>query len=361
MTKENSILVEMDGFDGREEVIIIAATNRPDVLDSALLRPGRFDRQVVIDLPDLTGRVDILKVHSKKIKLAKETDLTVAARNTAGFSGADLKNLLNEGALIAARYDAKEVTNQHLDEAREKISYGRERRKLMDDEDKRIIACHEAGHALVQILIDDGHLPVHKVTIIPRGQSLGSTMFTPKKDFLNYSKSRLLNKICCGMGGRVAELIVLKEITSGAYGDIKSMTKLARHMVCDWGMTSLGTVAYGDNQEHIFLGSEIARNQNYSEQTAQKIDQAVTEIIQSQYERAYDLVSKHLKALNGIIDALLEYETIEGKHVKEILEHGSLQSEVFKSLQIPKNKHEPVVHVDSEAGIIAPSAVEPAI
>ena len=327
----NSLLVEMDGFDGHEGVIVIAATNRPDVLDSALLRPGRFDRQVTIDLPDLVGREEVLKVHAKKIKLAKEVDLHVVARSTPGFSGADLENLLNEGALLAARGNKKKVSQHHLEEAREKIAFGRERRKLMDDDDKKITAVHEAGHALVQAVIDDGTLPVHKVTIIPRGQSLGSTMFVPKKDMLNHAKGHALNQICCMMGGRIAEDTVLGEITSGASGDIRSATKLARHMVCDWGMSDLGPLAFGENQDHVFLGREITRQQNYSEGTAQKIDQAIHNIVDEQYKRATDILVKHRKDLDKITEALLEYETIEGKHVHEILEHGEIQSEVVKT------------------------------
>jgi len=326
----NSLLVEMDGFDGHEGVIIIAATNRPDVLDSALLRPGRFDRQVTIDLPDLNGRHEILKVHAKRIALAEEVNLQHVARNTPGFSGADLANLLNEGALIAARYNKKVVEMQDIDEARDKISFGRERRKLMDDEDRKITAYHEAGHAVVQAVIDDGHLPVHKVTIIPRGQSLGSTMFMPKKDVLNHSKRRLLNQICCGMGGRVAEEIVMGDITSGASGDIRMVTKVARHMVCDWGMTELGPVAYGENKDHVFLGQEIQRSQNYSEQTAQLIDRAIREIVDGQHKRCLEILNEHRKALDVCAQALLEHETIEGKHVHEILKYGEIRSEVIK-------------------------------
>jgi cell division protease FtsH len=326
----NSLLVEMDGFDGHEGVIIIAATNRPDVLDSALLRPGRFDRQVTIDLPDLNGRYEILKVHAKKIALSEDVNLEHVARNSPGFSGADLANLLNEGALIAARYNKKAVEMNDLDEARDKISFGRERRKLMDDEDRKITAYHEAGHALVQAVVDDGHLPVHKVTIIPRGQSLGSTMFMPKKDLLNHSKRRLFNQICCGMGGRAAEEIVMGDITSGASGDIRMVTKTARHMVCDWGMTELGPVAYGDNKDHVFLGQEVARNQNFSEQTAQKIDEKIYEIVQKQYLRSLEILKEHRKALDICAEALLEHETIDGKHVHEILEFGEIRSPFTK-------------------------------
>ena len=333
----NSLLVEMDGFDGHEGVIIIAATNRPDVLDNALLRPGRFDRQVTIDLPDLNGRHEILLVHAKKIALDESVELEHVARNTPGFSGADLANLLNEGALIAARYNKKVVEMQDLDEARDKISFGRERRRLMDDEDRKITAYHEAGHALVQAVVDDGHLPVHKVTIIPRGQSLGSTMFMPKKDVLNHSKRRLLNQVCCGMGGRAAEEIVMGDITSGASGDIRMVTKTARHMVCDWGMTELGPVAYGENKDHIFLGQEIERSQNYSEQTAQKIDTAIHDIVEEQYHRSLEILNKHRKELDVCAEALLEHETIDGKHVLEILEFGEMRSPVIKREIVSEN------------------------
>lgn len=326
----NSLLVEMDGFDGHEGVIIIAATNRPDVLDSALLRPGRFDRQVTIDLPDLNGRYEILKVHAKKFSLSEEVNLEHVARNTPGFSGADLANLLNEGALIAARYNKKVVEMNDLDEARDKISFGRERRKLMDDEDRKITAYHEAGHALVQAVIDDGHLPVHKVTIIPRGQSLGSTMFMPKKDFLNHSKRRLLDQICCGMGGRSAEEIVLGDITSGASGDIRMVTSTARQMVCDWGMTELGPIAYGESQHHAYMGRLGSGEKDYSEKTAQAIDKKIHEIVQEQYERSICILKDHREALDILANALLEHETLDGIHVKEILEHGEIRSPIIK-------------------------------
>jgi cell division protease FtsH len=327
----NSLLVEMDGFDGHEGIIIIAATNRPDVLDNALLRPGRFDRQVVIDLPDLEGREAILKVHAKKIKLSEDVELRNLARASAGFSGADLANLLNEGALIAARRRKKFVEPIDLDDAREKISFGRERRRVMDDEDRKIIAYHEAGHAIVQAKIDDGILPIHKVTIIPRGQSLGSTMFTPKKDILNHSKRRMLNQVCCAMGGRAAEEIEIGDVTSGAAGDIRMATNIARSMVCDWGMSELGMISFGDKQDQVFLGKELSRAQNYSEETAQKIDSAIKEIIDQQYDRAKNLLTEHIDALHASAQALLEYETIEGKHIHEILEHGKIISEVIKS------------------------------
>ena len=330
----NSLLVEMDGFDGHEGVIIIAATNRPDVLDNALLRPGRFDRQVVIDLPDLEGREQILKVHAKKIKLNEDVELNSLARATSGFSGADLANLLNEGALIAARRRKKAVERIDLDDAREKISFGRERRRVMDEEDRKIIAYHEAGHAIVQAVIDDGLLPIHKVTIIPRGQSLGSTMFTPKKDILNHSKRRVLNQICCAMGGRAAEEIEIGDVTSGAAGDIRMATNIARSMVCDWGMSDLGMISFGDKQDQVFLGKELSRAQNYSEETAQKIDIEIKSVIDDQYKRAKDILVEKIDALHASAEALLEYETIEGKHIHEILEHGKIVSEVLKVAEI---------------------------
>ena len=330
----NSLLVEMDGFDGHEGVIIIAATNRPDVLDNALLRPGRFDRQVVIDLPDLEGREAILKVHAKKIKLSEDVDLNSLARATAGFSGADLANLLNEGALIAARRRKKMAERIDLDDAREKISFGTERKRVMDDEDRKIIAYHEAGHAIVQAIVDDGLLPIHKVTIIPRGQSLGSTMFTPKKDILNHSKRRVLNQVCCAMGGRAAEEIEIGDVTSGAAGDIRMATNIARSMVCDWGMSELGMISFGDKQDQVFLGKELSRAQNYSEETAQKIDYAIKDVIDVQYERAKTILNENIDALHTSANALLEHETIEGKHIHEILDQGKIVSPVLKSIPL---------------------------
>ena len=334
----NSLLVEMDGFDGHEGVIIIAATNRPDVLDNALLRPGRFDRQVVIDLPDLEGREAILKVHAKKIKLCEDVDLNSLARASAGFSGADLANLLNEGALIAARRRKKVVERIDLDDARENISFGRERRRVMDEEDRKIIAYHEAGHAIVQAVVDDGLLPIHKVTIIPRGQSLGSTMFTPKKDILNHSKRRVLNQICCAMGGRAAEEIEIGDVTSGAAGDIRMATNIARSMVCDWGMSDLGMISFGDKQDQVFLGKELSRAQNYSEETAQKIDIAIKDVIDEQYQRAKKILEDNISALHTSAEALLEHETIEGKHIHEILDKGKIISPIVKSAPIAEEK-----------------------
>jgi len=336
----NSLLVEMDGFDGHEGIIIIAATNRPDVLDSALQRPGRFDRQVIIDLPDMVGREQILRVHAKKIKMSKDVDLMRVARSATGFSGADLANLLNEAALVAARYGKSEVTPADIEEARDKISFGRERRKLMDDEDKRMTAFHEAGHALIQALLKDRKIQLHKVTIIPRGRALGLTMNTPTKDILGQSKGDLLNYICMAMGGRIGEEVETGDFSNGAFGDIKQATRIARHMVCDWGMSDLGPVAYGDNQDQIFLAREITRSQNYSEDTARQIDAEIKNIIQSQYKRATQMITEHREALEKIAEALLEHETIDGIHVEEILEHGEIRSPVVNNVPKPANTDE---------------------
>jgi cell division protease FtsH len=331
----NSLLVEMDGFDTTEGVIIIAATNRPDVLDSALLRPGRFDRQIYVDLPDLVGREQILRVHAKKVSLAENVDLQVIARGTPGLSGAELANLLNEAALLAARRGKKKIEMIDVDDAREKVQFGRERRRLMDDEEKKLTAYHEAGHALVQAVLDDGHMPVHKVTIIPRGRSLGSTMFIPKKDILTHAKKRMLSQIAMGLGGRIAEELVLGDVSSGAAGDIKQVTKIARHMVCDWGMSPLGPVAYGESHDTVFLGRDITRNENVSEETARKIDAEIHRIIEEQYQRATDILAQHRDALDKVAEALLEFETIDGQHVMEILQFGELRTPVV-STQPPK-------------------------
>jgi len=324
----NSLLVEMDGFDTQEGVIIIAATNRPDVLDSALLRPGRFDRQVYIDLPDIIGREQILRVHARKIALADNVDLAVIARGTPGLSGAELANLLNESALLAARRNKKKVDMGDVDEARDKVLWGRERRRVMDDAEKRLVAWHEAGHAIVQAVLDDGSVPVHKVTIIPRGQSLGSTTYLPTKDILTRPKKKLLNEICMAMGGRIGEELVTGDFSNGAYGDLRQATRIARAMVCDYGMSELGPIALGENQDTVFLGRDITRSQHVSEDTAKRIDQAISEILNTQYQRAQQIIGEHRASLDKIAQALLEYETIEGRHVLEILREGEIKSPV---------------------------------
>jgi cell division protease FtsH len=355
----NSLLVEMDGFDTTEGVIIIAATNRPDVLDSALLRPGRFDRQIYVDLPDLVGREQILRVHAKKVSLAENVDLSVIARGTPGLSGAELANLLNEAALLAARRGKKKVEMQDVDDAREKVQFGRERRRLMDDEEKKLTAYHEAGHALVQAVLDDGHMPVHKVTIIPRGRSLGSTMFIPKKDMLTHSFRRMLNQIAMGLGGRIAEELVLGDVSSGAAGDIKQITKLARHMVCDWGMSPLGPVAYGDHHDTVFLGREITRNELISEETARHIDEEIHRIIDEQYKRARQIIGERRAALDKIAEALLEFETIDGKHVLEILQFGEIRSPIVPPAPPPKTDGKPSPRKTPEKSP-APESIGPA-
>ena len=334
----NSLLVELDGFDTTEGVIIIAATNRPDVLDSALLRPGRFDRQIYVNLPDLVGREQILRVHARKISLAENVDLAVVARGTPGLSGAELANLLNEAALLAARRGKKKVDMADVDDAREKVQFGRERRRVMDDEEKKLTAYHEAGHALVQAILDDGQVPVHKVTIIPRGQSLGSTMFIPKKDMLTHSMKRMLSQIAMGLGGRVAEELAIGDISSGAAGDIKQVTAIARHMVCDWGMSPLGPISFGDNSDTVFLGREITRTENISEETAHRIDEEIHRIICEQLDRSRKVLTEHRAALDMIAAKLLEYETIEGKHVLEILNFGEMRSPIVLTAAKPLDK-----------------------
>jgi cell division protease FtsH len=328
----NSLLVEMDGFDTTEGVIIIAATNRPDVLDSALLRPGRFDRQIYVDLPDMIGREQILRVHARKLSLGDNVDLGVIARGTPGLSGAELANLLNEAALLAARRNRKKIDAIDVEDAREKVQFGRERRRLMDDDEKKLTAYHEAGHALIQGVLDDGHMPVHKVTIIPRGRSLGSTMFIPKKDVLTQAMKRMLNQIAMGLGGRVAEELVLNDISSGAAGDIIQITAIARHMVCDWGMSPLGPIAYGGNHDTVFLGRDITRTEAVSEETARRIDVEIQRIISEQYERAKKIIGERRAALDKIAECLLEHETLEGRHVLEILEFGEIRSPVAAAL-----------------------------
>jgi cell division protease FtsH len=319
----NALLVEMDGFDTQEGIIIIAATNRPDVLDPALLRPGRFDRQIMVNLPDVRGREAILKVHAKNVKLAPSVDLSVIARGTPGYSGAELANLLNEAALLAASTNKKAVSMEELEEARDKVRWGRERRSLaMTDEDKKFTAWHEAGHALVNVLLQHTH-PLHKVTIIPRGQALGSTMSLPKTDVLSRRRKEMLDLIAMTMAGRIAEEIVSGDISSGAAGDIQQATNMARAMVTQWGMSDrIGMVQYGDDDEYVFLGREVARAKVYSETTAQEIDGEVKRIIDHAYKTAKDLITNNLDKLELIAKSLLEYETLDGTQVEEIVRTG---------------------------------------
>ena len=319
----NALLVEMDGFDTTEGIIIIAATNRPDVLDPALLRPGRFDRQITVNLPDVRGREAILKVHAKNVKLDPAADLSVIARGTPGYSGAELANLLNEAALLAARTSKKAVGMAELEEARDKVRWGRERRSLaMTDEDKKCTAWHEAGHALVNVLLQHTH-PLHKVTIIPRGQALGSTMSLPKDDVLSRRRKEMLDTIAMIMAGRIGEQIVSDDISSGAAGDIQMATQMARAMVTQFGMSEkIGMVQYGDSNEFIFLGREMVRSKDYSEHMAQEIDTEVKRIIDENFERARELIFQNQDKLQIIAGALLEYETLEGAQVEEIVRTG---------------------------------------
>ncbi|MGK0198708.1 MAG: cell division protease FtsH [Yoonia sp.] len=319
----NALLVEMDGFDSQDGIIIIAATNRPDVLDPALLRPGRFDRQVTVSLPDVRGREAILKVHAKNVKLAPDVDLAITARGTPGYSGAELANLLNEAALLAARSNMKYVSQPELEEARDKVRWGRERRTLaMTDEDKRRTAWHEAGHAILNVLLDNMH-PLHKVTIIPRGQSLGSTMYLPKDDVWNHQRKEMLDLICMTMGGRIAEEMHSGDVSTGAAGDIQQATKTAKSMVTQFGMSDkMGMVHYGENQEYVFLGRDMGRGPEYSENTAREIDAEVKRIIDEAYGQAEQLLKDNRDKLKIIADALLEYETLEGAQVELIVKTG---------------------------------------
>lgn len=317
----NALLVEMDGFDTQEGIIIIAATNRPDVLDPALLRPGRFDRQVTVNLPDVKGREEILRVHAKKVKLSENADLAKIARGTPGFSGAELANLLNEAALLAARKNMKAITNPELEEARDKVRWGRERRSLaLSDKEKENTAYHEAGHAILIEVLEHTD-PLHKVTIIPRGPSLGSTMWLPEEDKHNERKSELLDDLVVAMGGRVAEEIQFGDVTNGASGDIRMASRIARSMVCNWGMSEqLGMIEYGESENSTFP----ARSRNYSDAMAQKIDEEVKRFIDEAYAHAKEILLKHKDKLDAIALALLEYETLDGSHIKEIMDHGRL-------------------------------------
>ena len=323
----NALLVEMDGFDTQDGVIIIAATNRPDVLDPALLRPGRFDRQVTVNLPDVRGREEILKVHIRKVKVADTVDLAVIARGTPGYSGAELANVINEAALLAARRGLKAITTRELEEARDKVRWGKERRSMaISEKEKENTAFHEAGHALLLELLEHTE-PLHKVTIIPRGPSLGSTMWLPEEDKYTVRRKELLDHLVVIMGGRVAEDIVFGDVTSGARGDIKQATAMARKMVCQWGMSDkLGMIEYGEGDEHLFLARDFSRMRDYSEATAQAIDQEVKSLIDEAYRRAKEMLVAHRAQLDLIAKALLEYETLEGSQIRDIIKHGEMKN-----------------------------------
>jgi cell division protease FtsH len=321
----NALLVEMDGFDTQEGIIIIAATNRPDVLDPALLRPGRFDRQVNVPLPDVKGREQILKVHAKRVKIAEGVEMDTIARGTPGYSGAELANVINEAALLAARRGLKAITLSELEEARDKVRWGKERRSLaLSEKEKENTAYHEAGHALLCELLEFTD-PVHKVTIIPRGPSLGSTMNLPVEDRHNHRKKELLDSLTMIMGGRVAEELVFGDVTSGAYGDIRQATRIARSMVCELGMSEhLGMVNYGEQEEMVFLGRDISRSRDYSEATANEIDREVKKFCDDAYAKATEILRAQRDKLQIIARALLEYETLDGSQIREIIEHGRI-------------------------------------
>src|SRR5213593_4252340 len=323
----NQLLVEMDGFDTTEGVILIAATNRPDVLDPALLRPGRFDRQITVDRPDVRGRTEILKVHTKKVPLAKDVDLEVISRGTPGFSGADLENLVNEAALLAARLNKTTVELKDFEFAKDKVLMGVERKSMvLTEQEKRTTAYHEAGHALMAKLLP-GTDPVHKVTIIPRGRALGLTMQLPVDDRHSYSKEFLYNNLAILMGGRVAEELVFKQITTGAGNDIERATDLARKMVCEWGMSDeLGPLTFGKKDEEIFLGREIATRRDYSEEIALKIDSEVKRLVTENYERAKRMLRDNMAALKALAEALLEKEVLEAGEIDQIIQ-GALSQE----------------------------------
>ncbi len=317
----NQLLVEMDGFESSEGVIIVSATNRPDVLDPALLRPGRFDRQVVVPMPDVKGREEILKVHGAKIPLANDVEWKIIARGTPGFTGADLENMVNEAALLAARFDAEKVIMEHLEKAKDKVLMGVERKSMIiTEKEKEITAYHEAGHTLVARLLP-GTDPIHKVTIIPRGRSLGLTQQLPAEEMHTQSKNYLLNNICILLGGRVAEKLKFDDITTGAGNDIERASDIARKMVCEWGMSEeLGPLTFGKKEEQIFLGREIAQHRDFSEATAVRIDKVVTDIVLSSQKKVTDLVAENMDALKDLAEALLEKETLALEDIDAILE-----------------------------------------
>jgi len=315
----NQLLVQMDGFNSDASVIVLAATNRPDILDSALLRPGRFDRQIVVDIPDAKGREGILNVHAKNIKLSPKADLKTLAKGTPGMVGADLANLVNEAALLAARKNHKTVTMKDLEEAKDKVMMGTERKSMiLSENDRKITAIHEAGHALVGLLLKDAD-PVHKVSIIPRGRALGVTHMLPEVDKYNYSKKYILAQLKVMMGGRVAEELTIKDITTGASNDIERATDMARRMVCEWGMSDeLGVAAFGNKTHEVFIGRDFGSTKNYSEATAQKIDDEVRNIIDNAYAEAKKLLKNNFDVLQTIADALLEKETLDREQLESV-------------------------------------------
>ena len=350
----NQLLVEMDGFDTNEGVIIIAATNRPDVLDPALLRPGRFDRQVVVSNPDLIGREKILKVHAKKISIAPDVNLRTVARGTPGFSGADLANLVNEAALLAARKNKRIVTFQEFEEAKDKVMMGAERRSMvMSEEEKRLTAYHEAGHAIVT-LNEKAAYPIHKATIIPRGRALGMVMQLPERDEVSQTREQLHAQMAIAMGGRVAEEIIFGEdkVTTGASSDIEQATKRARAMVMRAGLSKeMGPVAYGENEEEVFLGRSVARQQNMSEETARKVDSEIRKFVDMGYERARKVLTEKIDDLHKLAKALLTYETLTGAEIEDLIN---------KNIH-PKNKEDLKVEDDDQSSALGSMGLKPKI
>jgi cell division protease FtsH len=328
----------MDGFESNEGVILVSATNRPDVLDPALLRPGRFDRQVVVPLPDVRGREKILEVHTKKTPLNEDVDFAVIARGTPGFSGADIENLVNEAVLYAARYGKDKVTMNDFEFAKDKVMMGAERKSMViSDAEKRNTAYHESGHALVARLLP-GSDPIHKVTIIPRGMALGLTQQLPVDEKHTYPKQYLLNNITMLLGGRAAEELILNEFTTGSGNDIERATNLARKMVCEWGMSDvMGPLSYGKKEEQIFLGREFAMHKDYSEETAQRIDKEITRIVSESYEKAKKVLSDHIDILNKIASELLDKEVLNTSELDAIIQQKMGEREETGDLILQEN------------------------
>lgn len=335
----NQLLVEMDGFDANENVILIAATNRPDVLDPALLRPGRFDRQVTVVNPDVKGREEILKVHTRKVPLGKDVDLSIVARGTPGFSGADLANLVNEAALLAARKNKLKVSSADFDAAKDKVLMGNERKSMaMDEKEKMLTAYHEAGHAICSLHVKDTD-PIHKATIIPRGRALGMVQQLPEKDKYSYTRTQMLSRLAICMGGRVAEELKFgyEAVTSGASSDINAATDLARAMVTEWGMSDLlGPVRYSENSNEVFLGRSVTQNQNMSEETARLVDAEIKRLVTEGYEEAKKILQKNRKDWETLAQALIEYETLTGDEIKDILAGKTIDKN--KDAPVPEEK-----------------------
>lgn len=331
----NQLLVEMDGFGVNEGIIIIAATNRPDILDPALLRPGRFDRQITVDRPDVKGRLEILKVHTRGKPVAKDVDLEILARRTPGFTGADLSNLVNEAALLAARRGKKRIEMPELEEASERVVAGPERKsKVISDKERRLTAFHEAGHALVGMLLPDAD-PVHKVSIIPRGRAGGYTLMLPKEDRYYATRSELRDQLKTFLGGRVAEALVLKEISTGAQNDLERATDLVRKMITQWGMSeNLGPITFGRKQEQVFLGRDIAQDRNYSEEVACAIDKEVRRLIEDAYAKTEEMLQNNMDKLHLIANALMEKETLEANELEQLLKEGKITSKPLSDEQL---------------------------